>query len=314
MEQTTTGASPAAPDPGYAPAAPGEGPGGPITAVVFNDPGCPFGYSASPALRTLEWRYRDQIVWHLVTIGLSDPEHPSSVTPQQLIEGCLDLRDRYGMPFAVEPKSRPFTTGRSCQAITAARLLRPGSEWKVLRMLQLLNFNTPLLLDDDEHLRAALATIPGIDADAVVAALDSPEVQDAYRADWSRSRTAAGGASHLQGKTADSELGPRYTAPSVIFSREGRRLEVGGFQTIEAYDAAVANLDPTLNRIGPAEDPLDALRLYPAGLTTQEVAAVMAGNLEAPDRAGAELALAGLLIEDQVRRIPLGDDALWMAA
>ncbi len=314
MEYTTAGVSPTSFDTGLEPAAHGQGPGGPITAVVFNDPGCPFGYSANPALRTLEWRYRDQIVWHLVTIGLSDLDNPSTLTPLQQTEGWLTLRDRYGMPFAVEPKSRPFTTGRSCQAITAARLLRPGSEWKVLRTFQLLNFNTPLLLDDDNHLRAALATIPGIDADAVAAVLDSPEVQNAYRADWKRSRSAIGGATQLQGKTADSDLGPRYTAPSVIFSREGRRFEVGGFQTIDAYDVAVANLDPTLNRIAPADDPLDALRLYPAGLTTQEVAAVMTGNLQTPDRTEAERGLSELMVEEKVRRVPLGNDALWIAA
>lgn len=312
MEQSTAGGSPTAPEPGFRSAA-SQGPSGPITAVVFNDPGCPFGYSASPALRTLEWRYRDQIVWHLVTIGLSDPEHPSSLTPLDQAEACIDIRDRYGMPFAIEPKPRPFTTGRACQAITASRLLHPGSEWKVLRVLQLLNFNTPLLLDDDEHLRAALETIPGVDAGAVIATLDLPEVQNAYRSDRNRSRAASGGATHLQGKTAESELGPRFTAPSVIFSREGRRLEVGGFQSIDAYDVAVANLDPTLNRIGPPEDPLDALRLYPAGLTTQEIAAIMTGNLQDPDRTAAERKLTGLLAEKRVRRIPLGDDALWIA-
>lgn len=313
MEYTTAGHSPAAPQHGYAPGAPDQGPGGPITAVVFNDPGCPFGYSASPALRTLEWRYRDQIVWHLVTIGLSDPDNPSKVTPSQQVAGSLMLRDRYGMPFAVEPKSRPATTARACQAITAARLLRPGTEWKVLRMLQLLNFNTPLLLDDEDHLKAALATIPGVDADSLMSVLDSPEVQNAYHSDWNRARSAGGGATHLQGKSADSELGPRYTAPSIIFSREGRRIEVGGFQPIDAYDVAVANLDPTLNRVAPAENPLDALRLYPAGLTTQEIAAVMTGNLEEPDRTAAEQGLVELQMEGKVSRIPLGNDALWIA-
>ncbi len=313
MEYSTAGTSPTAPDPGFNPAAPDQGPGGPITAVVFNDPGCPFGYSASPALRTLEWRYRDQIVWHLVTIGLSDPEYPSGYSSVDQAQGWLDIRDRFGMPFAPEPKSREFTTARACQAITAARLLHPGSEWKVLRMLQLLHFNTPLLLDDDEHLRAALGTIPGVDADAVIGILDSEDVQKAYTSDWRRSRSAAGGATHLQGKSADSDLGPRYTAPSIIFSREGRRIEVGGFQPIDAYDVAVANLDPRLNRMDPAGDPLDALRLYPSGLTTQEVAAVMTGNLQVPDRSAAEWGLIEPLAEGKVRRVPLGDDALWIA-
>ncbi len=53
-----------------------------ITARLFTDPSCPWGYSASPALRRIEWRYRDQIDWQLVTIGLSDPvESPRSTHP-----------------------------------------------------------------------------------------------------------------------------------------------------------------------------------------------------------------------------------------
>lgn len=284
-----------------------------IKALLFNDPSCPFGYSASPALRTLEWRYRDQIEWHLAVIGLSDPENPSPFSPVQLAGFLPELRDRHGMPIAVEPKSRPVTTSRCCQVITAARLLYPGSEWRVLRTLQLLHFNTPLLLDDESQLAEALETVPDIDPAMVMASLDSREVQDAYQADWRHARTAEGTATALQGKSFDSSEGARYTAPSVIFESGDRRLEVGGFQPIEAYDVIVANLAPDMSRMAPAEDPLEALSLYPAGLTTQEIAAIMADSNE-PDRAGTESQLIELLGEHNVKRVPLGNDALWIKA
>ena len=46
-----------------------------ITVTHYTDPGCPFAYSASPALTVLQWRYGEQLDWRLVTIGLSeDPE------------------------------------------------------------------------------------------------------------------------------------------------------------------------------------------------------------------------------------------------
>ena len=67
-----------------------------------------------------------------------------------------------------------------------------------------------------------------------------------------------------------------------------RRLEAGGFQTVEAYDVLIANLDPTLERAEPPEDPLEAVRRFPGGLVTQEVAAIMAHNNELPDRLAAE--------------------------
>lgn len=285
-----------------------------IKALLFNDPSCPFGYSANPALRTLEWRYRDQIEWHLAVIGLSDERNPSPYSPEVVAGFLFEFRDRYGMPFSIEPKSRPVTSDRACRAITAARLLHPGSEWRVLRTLQLLNFNTPLLLDDDAQLREALSTVPGLDAGSVVDAIDSEEVVAAYEEDFAHARTAQGGATHLQTKTADHEEGQRYTAPSVILEKGESRLEVGGFQPIEAYDVVIANLDPSLTRMAPPEDPSEILNLYPAGLTTQEIAAVMAQGMTPPDRVEAEGRLVTLLSEGKAQRVPLGNDALWVAS
>ncbi len=43
-----------------------------INATLFSDPACPWAYSASPALRVIEWRYGEQIEWKLVVIGLTE--------------------------------------------------------------------------------------------------------------------------------------------------------------------------------------------------------------------------------------------------
>ncbi len=34
-----------------------------ISTTLFIDPGCPWGYSAIPALRVLEWRYGGRLAW-----------------------------------------------------------------------------------------------------------------------------------------------------------------------------------------------------------------------------------------------------------
>src|ERR1700760_5003245 len=68
-----------------------------------------------------------------------------------------------------------------------------------------------------------------------------------------------------------------------------------GFQPVEAYDILVANLDPNLHREPPPETPAPLLDRFDDGLTTQEVAALMAGNNETPDRAAAEAALLELV-------------------
>ncbi len=284
-----------------------------IDATLYSDPACPWAYSESPALRVLDWRYGQQLRWRLVLIGLT--EHASQYeqrgyTPLRGALGQLRFR-RYGMPFAPAPKGRLSSTSRACRAVVAARLAQPGSEWRVFRALQLANFTTPLLLDDDAQLADALAEVPGIDAAEIVLRIDAPGVVEAYDRDRQEARRAEGSAAELQGKTATTDGPVRFTAPSVIFERDGQRLVAGGFQPAEAYDVLVANLDPSLHREPPPDTPEPLLRRFPEGLTTQEVAALLTRGNDASDRAAAETALIELVGAGKAVREPLGDDALW---
>jgi predicted DsbA family dithiol-disulfide isomerase len=287
-----------------------------ITATLYSDPACPWAYSESPALRVIEWRYGDQLDWKLVLIGLTEEASQYAArgyTPLRGALGQLSFR-RYGMPFAPAPKSRLSATARACRAVVAARLASPGSEWAVFRALQLANFTTDLVLEDDEGLRRVLTGVPGLEADAIIDTLDSDEVTVAYEADKADSRTAAGSPTELQGKAGNTDGVVRYTAPSVIFQSNGTRLEAGGFQPVEAYDVLIANLDPGLQRQPPPETPTPLLNHFSGGLTTQEVAALMTAGNDAPDRKAAEAALLELLAEGLATRTQLGDDALWRAA
>lgn len=285
-----------------------------IEATLFNDPACPWAYSENPALRVIEWRYGDQLRWRLVLIGLTEEASQyerRGYTPLRGALGQLHFRGRYGMPFSAAPKARVSGTARACRAVVAARIQRPGSEWSVFRAIQLANFTTPLLLDDDAQLLDVLRRVPGVDAERIVAAIDEPEVIDAYQRDRQEARSAAGSAAELQGKTASTDGPVRFTAPSLAFTRDETTLIAGGFQPVEAYDVLVANLDPTLHREPPPDTPLPLLRRFADGLSTQEVAALMAGNNETPDRAAAEVALLELVAGGSAVREALGDDALW---
>jgi predicted DsbA family dithiol-disulfide isomerase len=286
---------------------------GKISITHFSDPGCPFAYSASPALAVLRWRYGSQLDWRLVTIGLSeDPSRYEQLgyTPTRMTLGNLHFR-RHGMPFALEPRPRGTATARACRAIVAARLDEPGREYDVHRALQLAWFTSTLLLDEDADIAKALELVPDLDGEKIVAAIDDEATLAAYEADKNETRQAEGSATELQGKARQSDGPVRYSAPSLIFERDGTRLEAGGFQPIEAYDVLIANLDPTLEREAPAEDALEVLERFPEGIASQEVAAVMAQNNQLPDRVAAEHALIELVGAGKARRIPLGDDALW---
>jgi 2-hydroxychromene-2-carboxylate isomerase len=288
-----------------------------IATTLYTDPGCPWAYSEIPALRVLEWRYGDQLAWRLVMVGLTERAsqyEARGYTPLGSALGQLRFRDRYGMPFSPVPKARVSATSRACRVIVAARLEQPGAEWRVLRALQLQNFNTPLVLEDDRQLAAALRGLDGVDGERLVARIDDPEVVAAYERDRAHARTAAGSAAELQGKTATTDGPVRFTAPTVVFERDGLRLVAGGFQPVQAYDVLVANLDPTLHREPPPDTVQPLLERFPEGLTTTEVAALLAGANDPPDRTAAEAALLELVATGKARREPLGDGALWKPA
>jgi predicted DsbA family dithiol-disulfide isomerase len=288
-----------------------------VQVTHFSDPGCPWAYSISPALAVLRWRYGAQLSWRLVTIGLAeDPRGylERGYTPTRMAMGNLRYR-RYGMPFTSEPRARIAATARACRAIVATRLLDPAREHEVLRALQFGWFTTTLVLDEDGAITQALERVSGLDVAAVVAAIDDGRTIATYEADKRETRQAEGGPTHFQGKARQTDGPVRYSAPSLIFENgAGQRLEAGGFQSIEAYDVLIANLEPTLERQAPPEQPLRTLETFPAGLVTQEIAAIMTHNNEQPDRVSTELALIELLGAGRARRTPLGDDALWQAA
>ena len=151
--------------------------------------------------------------------------------------------------------------------------------------------------------------MPGIEPQEIVSRVDDPEVTAAYESDRAEARSAAGSAAELQGKTSTSDGPVRFTAPSVTFAVNGRHLVAGGWQPLAAYDVCVANLAPEIERRAQPEDVAAALAEFPAGLTTYEVATVMAAANDEPDGPGTERSLLELVAEGRARRAPLGDDA-----
>ena len=289
----------------------------PVHVTLFNDAGCPWGYSANPAFRVLEWRYGAQLDWRLVLIGLTDTAQQyvdRGYTPLNSAEGYARRFRRFGMPLAPNPRARIVGTGRSCRAVVAVRQQAPGREWAAFRALQFAFFTTTLLLDEDEDIAAALRGVEGVDVAAAIAAVDTPAVEEEYQRDRAEARTAAGSPTQLQDKHATSDGPVRYTAPSLVFEHGDRRLEAGGWQTIEAYDVIIANLIPGGERRAVTDDPRELLTAFPGGLTTQEVAQLLTHGNDAPDRTEAELAMLRLVADGAAKRSPLGDDALWLPA
>jgi 2-hydroxychromene-2-carboxylate isomerase len=289
-----------------------------ISVTHFSDPGCPWAWSASPNFAVLQWRYGDQLDWRTVMIGLSETAAryaERGYTGERMARSYRSFRRR-GMPFATTPRDRAHATWPMCRAVVATRRIAPAREWAVFRALQFAQFTSTLTLDEPTGIEEALAWVPGIDPAAVVAATAEPATEAAFAEDRALTRSAAGGPAEFQGRTATTPDGEvRFTAPSlVIADGDGRSLEVGGFQPLEAYDVAIANLDSGLERRAPGEDVAEILQAFPDGLTTSEVAAVRCGHLQAEDRDAAEDELISAVAAGAARRRPFGNDALWTSA
>jgi hypothetical protein len=266
-------------------------------------------------MRAMESRYGDQLELSTVVIGLSrDPEIllQRGYSPERMALVALRF-GRLGMPFSAHVRERVTVSEPACRLIKAAGLQGLEFEEAAARALRFAQFNTSLLLDDAAALETVCESIEGLDVARAMSDLESPEVEQAYRADYEQARNPAELAVKLR-RTANSDGRDRYTAPSLVLTAaDGRTAIVPGFQPFEAIDVALMNLEPGLRRL-PVPDLEALLSLYPGGLTSQEVARVLADTTDVPDRAAAVAALTHLLAEGRARRIPLGDDALWTPA
>lgn len=281
------------------------------------DPGCPWAYSALPAITTLRWRYGDQLDWRIVTIGLTETSEQyerRGYTPARMAMTPLSFA-RFGMPYSIGPRARVVSTGRACRAIVVAGD-RGGPElaYSALRALSLAWFTTQLLLDEDQAIEEALVRAGVTHAEQIVAALGDEATELAYQRDRAEARTAAGSPSALQGRTARTDGPERYTAPTLVFSRDDRTLEAGGHQPLGAYDVLVANLAPEAELRPPPASAVDVLAASRDGLTTREVSTVMADHDQRADDDAATAELLELEGAGRVTREAVGTNAIWRAA
>ena len=289
-----------------------------LDILRITDSACPFAYAAEPALSVLRHRYGTQINWSLGMIGLAENHdlfEEKGFTSEMIAISNASFSRRYGMPTTSEVMARPLASWLGCKAVVAARLNQPELEANVHRALQIAWFTTALVLDEEAPLQTVLEQVDGLDAKATLeAAVNDQKVADAFAEDRHKARSAQGSPTEAQNKHAmDGDL-VRYTAPSLLMtSNDGRELEAGGFQRVEAYDVIIANADPTLTRHTTATA-AEALEASPWGLCPAEVAAILAAPLSEPDVAAAEVELIKLVVAGDAKRVAAGNGAFYSIA
>jgi predicted DsbA family dithiol-disulfide isomerase len=272
----------------------------PAPALVvrdFTDAACPFAFSAEPARLKLRWLYGDQIEWQprMVVLSQSPRDYEAKgFTPERQSEALAQIQARYGMPIDTRIRPRMMATVHACRAVVAARLRAPEHEQALLRRLRIHAMAGDLI--DEPGVIALAAREAGIEPMTLFRAeVDDPAVEVALREDMAAARAPSGPALALDHKLAPAgELGFRYTCPSYEIERVGDsgwpRFDVPGFQPVEVYEAAIANLAPELERRPLAESAAEVLEWAGEPLAAAEVAAIRGVSLA---EAEAELASVG---------------------
>jgi hypothetical protein len=170
-----------------------------------------------------------------------------------------------------------IATVHACRAVVAARLHAPDRERALLRRLRIRAMAGDLI--DEPGVIALCAREAGIEPTMVFRAWnDDPAVEVTLREDMAAARAPSGPAVALEHKLASSgPFGYRYTCPSYEIERSGGgwpRFDVPGFQPVEVYEAAIANMAPELERRAAPDSVEEVLAWAGEPLATAEVAAV----------------------------------------
>jgi len=270
----------------------------------FIDPGCPWAFSAEPHRLKLRWIFGEQLEWEtrMVVLARRPADYEEKgFTPQKQAATLAQMQRRFGMP--IDPRERPRmgATAPACRAVVATRRHDPELADALLRRLRVRTMAGELL-DEPETISGAAAEA-AIENSVLRRWLAEPEVDPALDEDAALARDPVPAARALDHKLASSEDGGRrYTCPSLeIGNADGTVLAAPGYQPFEAYEVAIANLAPELERRPAPESVEEALAWAGEPLATAEVAALC--GLEPTE--GRE-ALARVALER-----PVGADGWW---
>jgi hypothetical protein len=218
---------------------------------------------------------------------------------ESLAGGAPTLQRLYGMPIDPAPRSRPASSEPACRAVIAAGLFAPAAAEALLRRLRVRCHAGGLL--DDPALIAAAAIEAGLDPAQMGEWLAGDRVSESLEVDMRAARSPSQTALALRHKLGGRAGARRYSAPSYELSRDGAAFSLPGFNPVEAYEAAIANLGPQLERRSAPTSTHAVLTWASEPLATAEVAMIMQ----------ADVAMVRAELARSAHCTPAGADAYW---
>jgi len=281
-----------------------------VQVTHFADPGCPWDYSAEPVRVALEQRYGEQLAWRNDQVGVYESAATAAArgyTTAGQAESYRIFQERHGMPFCTKERPRLQGTWPAARAVKAAERQGRPLGAALLRRLRLAWFVEGRILDPEDELLHVAAQVAGLDLTDFAADLESEVSARALERDMQEARHPGPVALGLE-KTSQptGELSPRYSTPTYRFTFEDRSVVVPGFQPLAAYEVALHNLHPEIERRA-VPDAAGFLRAHPGEpYATVEVAAAIGRS---PRTTSGQL--AALLDEGAVTRTRPGAGELW---
>lgn len=272
-----------------------------VTITHVTDPACPIALSAEPRRMRIAWLYRDQLSWELRPLVLAHEPREFDVdrgfTRDAFRGYARKLQAEHGMPIDldhVDARERIPASIDACRAIVATTLHGArGDDWRLLQQLRRHYWTLGTALDAPDMVFVAAADA-GIEQAELQSWLDDPATDGALHDSMELARTPADAARVLDQRLADATDGRRrYTAPTweLRANADQRSFVVPGFMHFDAYDVALANVEPTLERGHDAANVTEILEWAERPLALAEIAAIRGIALDAVD---AELRAAGV--------------------
>jgi predicted DsbA family dithiol-disulfide isomerase len=252
----------------------------------------------------IRWLFGDQIAWELRMIGIAESRKANTdkgLDPAFIAEQAEGLVARYGMPLFTGLREAVPATIPACRAVVAVRMHVPELEWAFLRRLRVRAMGGAML-DDPDVVDDAAGDVE-IDAGDLHDWTAEPDVAAQLAEDLRQARSPTPAALALRfklGSTTDG--GVRYSPPSYVLADSERSYTVPGMQSVLAYETALANLAPHLDRRPEPGNVAEVLRWAGYPLATQEVAEVCSTSRdEARER----------LVAANATEMPVASDSYW---
>ena len=216
-----------------------------VHVTEFTDPACPWAWGSEPALRWLARVLAGRVAWRRVFGILFDededpPPDPEAETRwyERFVAG---VAAHTHAPYAARLSRVSESSWPACLAARAAQEQGPAVAERVLRRLREAALVRGVPADRPAEVRTAVAGVPGLDEERLLADLAAPRVRRAVRADWAETRRPEPEVLHLPergphgGRAKELAEGYRYALPTLVFSGPGGRYVAPGWRSPAEY-------------------------------------------------------------------------------